>query len=463
MKKIKKKIQLNKNKNNNMKNKFKSFLLVGALALVSQSNALAQNNDNTQNIKQLEAISTSINKIIDKQFEKGYLTERADIKLNIVKPIEYVQFEADPENNKPEVKVETTDLSENHFHREGGTCKVALSFDEKGGVPYLGMDDELKNMTSLKNEDQKEYMRQFIALHEHFHCEFSNIQKPIQFKDKSWFFNNKINKTLKDVTPMITGWGPNYSSYMDTLNESFADVSAKMALMKQYGTENKDLMYVLKVIETQRHDNYLERSTDTHFTNFALEELKKPENLKRVQDVNSGSDFRNLALEFANTGAEKLLLDKEDLAKGMFSPEAFKNSLMVETMREVKLHLTTEGVVEPHWNKNLEMGYIQEIAQKVTKDIDYSKLDKKMDNADLYDFARKRIMEDQGSEIDSRFNQYKELTEEFMFAIKEKHSDKKMKLESGIEFKQELASKIRDLRTKFMEETKPLVNSPKPN
>jgi hypothetical protein len=446
-----------------MKNQFKKFLLVGALAFVSQSNALAQNNDNTQSVQQLETISTSINKIIDNQFEKGYLTERADVKINVVKPIEYVQFDADPEKNKPEVKVETTDLSENHFHRKDGTCKIALSFDEKGGIPYLGLDDELKNITALKNENQKEYMRQFIALHEHFHCEFSNIQNPIQVKEKSWFFNNKINKTLKDITPVITGWGDNYSSYMDTLNESFADVSAKMALIKQHGIENKDLMYVLKVVETQRHDNYLERSVDTHFTNFALEELKKPENLKRVQEVNGGSEFKNLALELANTGTEKLLLDKEDLATGMFSKDAYKNSLMIETMREIKLHLTTVGVVDTHWNKNLEIGYIQSIAKKVTKDIDYSKIDKNMNNSDLYDFAVKKILEFQGNDVDQKYAQYKELTDEFMSAVKEKHSDKTIKLNGGIEFKQELASKIRDLRTKFMEETKPLVSHPKPN
>jgi hypothetical protein len=67
---------------------------------------------------------------------------------------------------------------------------------------------------------------------------------------------------------------------MNTLNESYADVSAMMALIKEYGKDDKDLQFVLKSIGTQRHEAYINAGAESHDTHVAIRKLLTQENLE---------------------------------------------------------------------------------------------------------------------------------------------------------------------------------------
>jgi hypothetical protein len=313
------------------------------------------------NKEALERFQAPIIKIIDRQLGKGFLTERAEIKVSITDaPISDIEKNLNP-------TVQQDGLNSNYFHRVGGQCVVNLNFDTLGRSPYLGEDQDLKLLSSLKNETQKQMLREFIALHEHYHCEFSGVKNPV-------VFGKDLEQTSKVMKGMQSLASENlFSSYTDTVNENFADVSALMSLVKEYGADNKDLKYVLEVVSTQRQDTFLQNEMGVHFTHFTLENALKPENLKKIEEISNGQDFQSVGLTLANKGAARAFYEKDKMRKATLGDDAFYGSILVEA---VILNLQEGGsIIEDTWKKNNGENIITEAAKKFLEIAKKEKLD----------------------------------------------------------------------------------------
>ena len=290
--------------------KISKFLMVGAIGLAVGVNAMAQTNqNNSEETVRLNNLAhhflSEINPLILKQYQMGTLTERADVTVSINAGT-------------------SRELYDNYFYKKMGLCAVQVNFNENGDIPHLGVDGVINNLTVTKNPTQAKMARQFLALHEHNHCEFFN------FKDPVIFFREQQKHTyvisgLKDLSKINMA-----SSYMDTVNESYADVSASIALLIEYGINNQDAHQVLDAIKTQRQDNYIQKKMDAHFSHYAMEELLHPINLKRLSNFTQAYEVRDFALELANKGAAKTFYAKPQMKDATFHEKSLFASVTAE-------------------------------------------------------------------------------------------------------------------------------------
>ena len=83
---------------------------------------------------------------------------------------------------------------------------------------------------------------------------------PVVLKGANAQLVAQSNMFLKDFEVMNINWGDGGKelNYLTTVNESYSDVSAMIVLIQEYGANDPDLKYVLKAIEVQRNDNYLQ-------------------------------------------------------------------------------------------------------------------------------------------------------------------------------------------------------------
>lgn len=407
-----------------------------------------------------KTIKDNITKIINHQFEQGYLTDKADIGVNIVKR-ELVRNPFSKNKNKTTMEA---DLSQNMAFRENGKCNIVLSFDDKGGVPYLGQDTTTQKITGLKNQQQKQYMQQFIALHEHYHCEFATNPTPIQMKGASAEEVAKVNYYLKDIhINIVDPRDDGTHGYMATLSENHSDVAAKMALIKQHGANNPDLLYALKAISTQREDGYLHRSYDTHFTHFALQELSKPENIDRLMKIDNPQDFKQMALEIANIGTEKVLLDKKTSSYAMFSETSLKDAVKTHVHQLIVEQSNGNQVSYNQWANNNQSSFVNDLAHRAMQGIDVKGRFEGNDENTLIKINElaKALTEKNWAGFKPEIEKFKAVSDQFVDHVKKEHGTK-----LGFEdpnHKINLTANIKMLQQKFLQDTRNLQpNFPKP-
>lgn len=289
-----------------MKN-ISKFLLIGATTLAVSTQALADNNANE--VVRLNTIAqhflAEINPLILNQYKIGLLTEKADVTVSV-----------NPGSSR--------ELYDNYFYKKMGVCAVQINFNENGDIPHLGVDGVLNNLTVAKNPLQAKMARQFFALHEHNHCEFFNFKDPIKFT-RNQEKNTYVLSGLKDLSKINLA-----SSYTDTVNESYADVSASISILIEYGLNNQDALQLLDSIKTQRKDNYIQKEMDSHFSHFAMEELLNPINLNRLSKMTQSQEVREFALELANKGAAKSFYAKPQMKDATFHDKTLFASVAAE-------------------------------------------------------------------------------------------------------------------------------------
>lgn len=443
------------------------FLIIGALMTGVVSMAQAHNDHVTEDV-----IKSSITNIVKKQFDKGLFSEKSDISIKLVEPTKVTITEKD----NTVIEKEEYDLSENHSIRLSQHCKVNLSFDKFGNTPYLGHDDQLMNVTKFQNERQKDMARQFVALHEQSHCEFGSINNPVLLKNASKDIVARSNYLLKDMEVMNVDWGHGGSqlNYVGTVNESYADVSAMMLMIKEYGINDSDLKFVLKAVEVQRNDNYLQKGAEEHDTHIAIKKLFEKENLEKVEHLNDIHSFQQLALEIANDGVQNLLTQRKDFTEKTFTQENFAFSVMVNLVRLTKKEILTneekENFTTTIWKEGVESGITYEIAKEILKEVDLKKYNfdlknpshEKM-NASIIDFASEVMNDPVNVKIMEKvYEHFKEITDIFKEQMYKNHETKLTEFDSKAT-KDEVMKRVGTLRSQFIQATKNKSNTITPN
>lgn len=301
--------------------------------------------------------------IIKEKKAAGFLKEESHLKVNIERDTKIL----DPETK--EEKLQKADLSDNHIKLIENVCKINLAFDNMGNSPKLGGNDEILNETNFTNSKQKQIMREFIALHESFHCEFSNIENPIVVEGKSSSFNEKINYYLKDMPTLpIEGFGQ--LGYIDTLNENFADIGATGLLLKKYGKDDIDLQFVLKANKTQRHATYLAGGIDNHFTHIGLKNSMEENMMDKMISTKNGEEYRKIVLGLANKSVQQLMAQRKDLTEEMFTDKALQMNFIASVIRFINYEVATSKerntfALKSYWKNDTKKGIISELASTV--------------------------------------------------------------------------------------------------
>lgn len=442
-------------------NKIK-FLAIGALALGVSTQVLASDNKINTDIQY--KIQHNIEESLKLQFNNNILKEHSDITVNIIPSLDTLKKQAKPGAKIPD----KINLTENNATLINNICKVTLSFDDKGNVPALTEGEEILSVTKFQNENQKKIAQQFIALHEQFHCEFTTIENPIVIFGESESFNKKINYLLKD---QVSAAFFKKVSYIDTLNENFADTSAALALVKQYGADNPDLNYVLKALTTQRHDAYFANDYDTHASHFSLESALSKDNLEKLKNANDNATFKQLSLNIANYGVQQIMSHKPQVAEVMTSMDSIKFSAFIDTMRLIHYESANEETrktlpLSP-WKKEIKNGFAFELAKNMIEGEDFiSKEFYRPDgiegryNADLYDYAMKltetkkmgffNYLDWKGAE--ANLNQFRNDVVKNVATTDLDFVNSKLA-------KEEIKNKVMSLRNNFLESTKN-INTP---
>lgn len=447
--------------------KFSKFLLVGAVTLAASTASFAQTisndvgqtlNHNSQvtlltqqeaNQKEarLEKLANyflnDINPIIQKQYAKGTLTEKAEILVHVTEG-------------------DSKELYNNYFYRKIGQCVVEVNFNEKGQTPSLGIDQELNFLTSAQNDLQQKMIREFIVLHEHNHCEFSNFDNPIQFKTKQE--NTKyVLQGLRDLSSIEIA-----SNYSSVVNEGFADISASIALLKQYGIKNDNVLHILEGIKAQRKDTYIQTKLDSHFSHHALEELLKPENLNKINNMSDPNDIKQFALDLANKGAALTFYEKPTMRDATFHEKALFASVAAEAGRLLFLKGKNLADLEPgfeHPEKNYGPNLVSDLAHKILEEPSIKKVIVQyvQDDTNLKDAAEKMYEHMQlnrhkyQTEIAMYQNTMNELNQHIHSTVKEIIKPTKLfKEDYSLE---NVIKNVHSLRSEFLNNAK---NKPKP-
>lgn len=433
------------------------FLVMGALMTGMVSMAQAHNHTISEDV-----IKSSINNIVKKQFDKGLFTEKSDITVKLVEPKKVMVMQED----KTVKEKEEYDLSENHSVRIGQYCKVNLSFDKLGNTPYLGHDDQLMNLTKFQNERQKEMARQFVALHEQSHCEFGSINNPVTLKNASEEVVAKSNYFLKDMEVMNVDWGNGGGqlNYVGTLNESYADVSAMMLMIKEYGLNDSDLRFVLKAVEVQRHDNYLQKGAEEHDTHIAIKKLFEKENVEKIANLNDLKSFQEFALEIANDGVQNLMTQRKDFTEKTFTKDNFVFSVMVNLVRLTKKEVLSpeekEKFATSMWKEGVDFGLTYEIAKEMLKEADLKKANlyennssQEKFNSNIIDFAQQVMNEPVNIKIMEKvYEHFQTTTDIFKEHMYKNHEAKVTEFDSKAT-KAEIMKRVGTLRSQFIQAT----------
>lgn len=426
------------------------FLSLGAAALLATGLISSPVNAADQNVEQFHQDMTQhIQNVIKIQKDTGFLKESSEV---------VVKFE----------------LGENRAQLYENVCRVNLSFDKDGNSPTLSEDVGIQDATKFMNPVQKEMMREFIALHESFHCEFSTISNPIHIEGKSYSFNEKVNYYLKDINTIpLPGFGK--LGYMDTLDENFADVAATGVMLKKYGKDDPNLQFVLKATQTQRHVNYLTSETDNHFTHIALKEAIDGPSADKLINAKDGDEYRKIALEVANKSVQKLMAERKDLTEEMFTPTTLQMSILTRLTRTINYQLANAEqrktfVNKTDWKEGIKNGLSTELAEAYLKGEDISQ--KKLAVADfsvisldenkmkLVAYASELMSEKSVNYFLNRdMQKFPEFMTEFKEAVYAQNNTKEIEFEKMD--KGELVNKMLQLRSKFLQDTQTISNTMK--
>lgn len=426
------------------------FLLVGAMmtGIFSMSHA------ETNKISEKE-IQQNLETLFKNKINQGFFSEKSIITAKIIK------------NNNKNQDYESTST------RLGDICKIAVFFDKKGNIDYLGKDEELKEITKLKNETQREMARNFLFLHEQSHCEFSAIEDPVRLEGMSDELNKKVNYALKDldVISVFSNDGIKEISYIHNLSESYSDVSAITLLIKEHGLENNDLQYLIKTIEVQRKDKYIQTSSGDHNTHTSIEILLKPENIEKINDLSNIKDFQDFVLKVANEGVQKIMFEKKETTERSFSSNNFSFSVlanMLKLSKEKTISISERKDYQSHrWVNENQAGMAYFVAKDIIKDVDLTGFDingiKKVEGKEPQ--TALELMIEVISSNPSKSNYLEKSYEAFIKTVADfkkevyKNNEMKLPITNTIETSEQIIKRVIDLRNKFKSETKSLGNT----
>lgn len=193
-----------------------------------------------------------------------------------------------------------------------GTCSFVRTLTEQGQDVYLGETDEVKAITTPRNEEEKKLARDFLTLHEAAHCDIALYHQVIVLPDNPQLAQNAqfYFRYLKTFQGKM--------SFYDLLNENFADASAAIELIKLRGA-TPSVLHVLNnmVLERQDRELYgLQRDVvSDHNTHLSILEVLKPHSIEKIKALDTPKDLRDMALEIANQSTLRLLSEHSQFIK----------------------------------------------------------------------------------------------------------------------------------------------------
>lgn len=361
----------------------------------AQQNLQKIKNTQLQERKELQQkISSRLDKMLQEKREAKILTQQPDVKVNIIESSQTLR-----ENNEISKEAGLYSASENNLRAQftfdgnsanikNDACHINVTYDDKGNmVPLEEASDNLFQSIQFENQQQREMAQEFILLHESYHCEFAKVDNPIRISGKSEDFNQKLNYALKD---QITAIPAQKVSYIDTLNETFADVGASLMMQMKYGKDEatkKDFMFVMDVVKTERHSSYFQQTYDPHMTHFALDHVFDQENIERLEkisqniktqpDLINAKELRDLSFDIANKGTLELAANNEKMREAMLSPDALTAGVIANTaamvvQKDGPEDLKKDLVFHSGFASNVSSGLSYDLGKEIAKEIDGS-------------------------------------------------------------------------------------------
>lgn len=251
-------------------------------------------------------------------------------------------------------KINVNYSESNHFYAEAEhqdkSCKVNIGFNKNGDVETLSMNKEFAELTKLVNPKQLSIERELVLLHEMSHCQFYEVKDQIEIPGQSKKFNETFNYIVKSLGDRYykagNGFETEAPNYHKTLNETYADTSAMIILLKKYETKenlfngeikNSDLIDVINSFKTQREISALETRLqnvkkhnilfDVHNTYHTFELLLTKDNLKKINEIKSPEELQDFALNIANKATFETFLNTPKVFQKTFSNNAINEKL----------------------------------------------------------------------------------------------------------------------------------------
>lgn len=233
---------------------------------------------------------------------------------------------------------------------KANSCEVTIGFNHDGNIETLSMNYEFAELTKLVNPKQVSILRDIVLLHEMSHCQFYNVKNQIKIPEKSDQFNETFNYIVKSLGERYykagNGFETEAPNYYKTLNETYADTSAIIILLKKYETKenlskgeinNTDLVDVINSFKTQREISALETRLqnvkkhnilfDVHNTYHTFELLLTKDNLKKINEIKSPEELQDFALNIANKATFETFLNTPKVFQKTFSNNAINEKL----------------------------------------------------------------------------------------------------------------------------------------
>lgn len=470
-----------------MNHSFQKFVLLGAMALGMISTVQAHGNHQTNNIVSPTAAITQnisnyqqqvqnhLEQTLNDNVNKHLLTQTAHINIKIV---------ASGKTTKSTLpKIEQTNvtanelepsLSENMMMRTDGACFINLTFDDYGNIPKLALHEgDILSITSLKNDTQKSMAQEFIALHEYYHCEFTAMENPVLTPGQSSSFNQQINNVFKE---QVSAAALQRVSYIDTLNENFADTAAAMNLIMKYGLDNPDFKFVIESLKTQRHAKYFQSEYDSHFTHFSLEKVLEPQNLDKLKtlktliDTNPSNEsqkqFSQLALEIANNGTNQIIVNNPKMEDSMLSATSLAFSVFKNLNTLIHFNSTSPEFRKTQtsfnmWAPGVSRGLSQNIAENLLTNINLKEKQFYQpngglgpDSAELFSFIEEQINTKVSKSDNNKVIQAMKNIEIFKQHIHQQNNISTFDQKPSELSKDEALDKIKQIRTTFIQQQK---------
>lgn len=435
------------------------FLNIGTLAVLVGLGLISNQTQAVEIPLAKNNFIQEINEILKEENKKGFIanydvnTKIADVKKMVIDGEEY-EF--------------LPNLDENVAQIARNFCKVTVTFDKNGNTLNLSGNYELKEITNFTNETQKKIMREFIALHEVFHCELANIENPIVVEGQTKEFNKKLNYYIKDIQSETDK--NEKVSYFGTLSETFGDIGAIGLLLKRYGQDNEDLNFVIKSVHAQRYVGYFNTESDTHFTHVAIGNTLNEDVARKLIQTPDAETFREEVLKISNQAVQQLITQRKDLAKTMFSTDKLESSIKFHIVHEIinkskDLNLPLE-IMQKFRVESKEHGFVRNLSNQFLQDEDISDFkntkvdfdkeeDKSIKIANKLLKYSKELYSDKKYDIlyNNQLKEYENITKEFKRIIFQQNESKINFFDSKPK-KSDVANRMLMIKAKFLDSNK---------
>lgn len=381
----------------------------------------------------------------------------------------------------------------NHFYAEAehqdNSCEVNIGYNKNGDVETLSMNDEFAQLTKLVDPKQLSMEREIVLLHEMSHCQFYKVNNQIQIPNKDKEFNNTFNYIVKSLGDRYykagNGFETEAPNYYKTLNETYADTSALIILIKKYESKdnlakgeinNPDLVAVINSFETQRKASALDYRLrnvnthnilfDSHNTSKTFDYLLTSDNIKKLNNIESPENLQKFALEIANQSTFDTFLSTPKIFQKTFANNAIDEKLeslykgyeeffniktTTENSRNMIINLFAEKSTYYKYNFKFNsdnlMADVFKTKDRVLNDI-YNVVDIPMQPGDITPAVAVNKLRE--IPFTSHEQSLLEQSQNFIDKFRNEYIDKT----TNIENKEQIESNISSLRAKFLETSK---------